>query len=416
MNADTIPPFSLPSPLPRSRWKRSGPGLFIGLSGIVALVLFGSVLAAYLLLSPPVASQSAQFVGQAFFMSTGQWSDNSSPGNGGQANISGSQGDNDELQIKLQNMPAPDPGKVYYAWLLGDNGHSSIAPLSLGAVPFDDGRVDFTYRDAQYNNLLSTTSRLLITEEDQQSTPTRPSSDHRWWRYHGELPQQASASDASQPNALSALRTLLYQEPHLLQLGIDDGLNIRFLRHIGKLQEWIFSARDVTEPWGNRDARFIHSQLVNVLEYLEGTNAAQADVPPGTTLTAPSPIPLVADPSSQGSISYVSLMHTHLSELLAAPGITPRMRTLALESDKALTGPVQTELLRMRQLAKALIFMQPDAQLLSPLAQTMLSKMVLLAHLALVGQLDPSTNQPQLGVAQTFYKIQGLATYDIKPY
>jgi hypothetical protein len=46
----------------------------------------------------------------------------------------------------------------------------------------------------------------------------------------------------------------------------------------------------------------------------------------------------------------------------------------------------------------------------------MLSQMVLLAHLAFVGQLDQLTNLPQPGVAQIFYKIQGLATYDIKPY
>jgi hypothetical protein len=92
------------------------------------------------------------------------------------------------------------------------------------------------------------------------------------------------------------------------------------------------------------------------------------------------------------------------------------MRMLALDSDKALTGSVQPKLLQVRQLAKALVFMQPDTQLLYPQAQAMLSEMVLLANLAFVGQLDQSTNQPQPGVAQIFYKIQGLAAYDIQPY
>jgi len=402
MNASTLPPFSLSSPLLRSKRKRTGAGLFIGLSVVVALVLSSSILVAYLLLHPPVPSSLPPFSGQAFIISSAQW------------DVSSTQGDNDKLQIELHNMPAPASDKTYYAWLLSDD-QSSKRILPLGQLPLASDNVDFSYQDAQGNNLLATTSRLLITEEKRQSTPTQPSADRR---YHAELPQQSSASGTSQSTALSSIRTLLYQEPSLAQLGIQDDLNIRFLRNIGKLQEWIFSARDVTEPWGKPDAGFIHRQLVNVLAYLDGTNGVSMDVPAGTLVPAgaASPIPLVADSSSQGSISYISLMHKHLTDLLAAPGITPRMRTLALESDKALTGPVQNELRQVRQLAKALVFVQPDGQLLSPPAQTMLSKIVLLAHLAFVGQLDPLTNQPQPGVAQIFYKIQGLATYDIKPY
>ncbi len=376
--------------------------MFIGLSVVVTLVLSSSILAAYLLLRPPVLSSSPPFSGQAFILSSAQW------------DVSSTQGDNDTLQIELHHMPAPDADKTYYAWLLSDDQNSKLI-LPLGPLTLTSGNVDFSYPDPQGNNLLATTSRLLITQEKRQSTPTQPSSDRR---YHAELPQQTSASGTSQPTALSSIRALLYREPSLSQLGIQDDLNIRFLRNIGKLQEWIFSARDVTEPWGKPDAGFIHRQLVNVLAYLDGTEGVSADVPAGTLVPAgaASPIPLVTDPSGQGAISYISLMHKHLTALLAAPGITPRMRTLALESDKALTGDVQRELRQVRQLARALVFMQPDAQLLSPPAQTMLSKMVLLAHLAFVGKLDPATNQPQPGVAQIFYKIQGLATYDIKPY
>jgi hypothetical protein len=412
MNANTIPPFSPPSPLPRSTRKRPDVGLFIGLSTVVTAVLTGSILGAYFLLYPPAHPSLPQFSGQAFLMSSGQWNDSSS----GQGNAGGSQGDNDKLQIELQNVPTPDPGKVYYAWLLSDNGQSPMVALPLGILPFDHGKVDFLYQNAQPNNLLSTTSRLLITEDNRQSIPVQPSSNHSTWRYYAELPQKASDSGASQPTALDVIRALLYQEPHLAQLGIYDSLNIRFLRNIGKIQEWILSAKDVTASWGNHDAGFIHRQLVNVLEYLDGTNGVQADVPPGTPLRAPSPIPLVANPSSQGSGSYIGLIHEQLTNLITAPGVTPRMRMLALESDKALTGSVQPKLLQVRQLAKALVFMQPDAQLLSPQAQVLLSEMVLLANLAFLGQLDQSTNQPQPGVAQIFYKIQGLAAFDIKPY
>lgn len=402
MNADTLPPFSLPLPLSRSRWKRQSVGLFIGLSAAVMIVLLGSILGAYFLLHlpVPVSSSSRPFSGQAFITSSAQW------------DVSSTQGDNDKLQIQLHNMAVPDSNKTYYAWLLSDDNQKV---LPLGPLPLASGNVDFSYQDPQGNNLIAATSRLLITEEKRQSTPTQPSSDRR---YHAELPQQASASGISQPTALSSIRALLYREPYLSQVGIQDDLNIQFLRNIGKLQEWIFSARDVTEPWGNRDAGFIHRQLVNVLAYLDGTDGVQIDIPAGTLVPAgaASPIPLVTVPSSQRSISYIGLIHKHLTDLLAAPGITPRMHRLALESDNALIGSVQTELLLVRQLAKALVSMQPDAQLLSAPAQTMLSQMVLLAHLAFVGQLDQSTNLPQPGVAQIFYKIQGLATYDVKPF
>ncbi|MGZ3630862.1 MAG: anti-sigma factor [Ktedonobacteraceae bacterium] len=402
MNTDTIPPFSIPSPLPGSMRKRPGVGLFIGLSAVVTLVLFGSILGAYFLLYPSVPPPLPPFAGQAFFMSSAQWNDSSI------------QGDNDELQIKLQNMPAPDPGKIYYAWLLSDNDQSPMVALPLGVLP-DHGNVQFLYKDAQHSNLLATTSRLLITEENRGSAPTHPSSDHRMWRYHAELPQKASASGASQPNALSAIRALLYQEPHLSQVGIHDDLNIQFLRNMGKIQEWIFSAKDVTESWGNHDAGFIHRQIVNVLEYLDGTNAVQADVPPGTPLRADSPIPLIDVAPNQGSSSYIGLIHEQLTNLMAAPGVTPRMHKLALESDQALTAHVQLELIQVRMLAKTLVFM-PEAQLLSPPAQALLSSMMVLANVAFIGQLDQTTNEPQPGVVQIFYEIQSLAAYDIKPY
>src|SRR5438874_2756371 len=109
MNADTLPPFSLPSSLPRSRRKRPGVGLFIGLSVVVAFVLFGSILGAYFLLHPVVPSSLPPFSGQAFIISSAQW------------DVSSTQGDNDKLQIELHNMPAPASDKTYYAWLLSDD-------------------------------------------------------------------------------------------------------------------------------------------------------------------------------------------------------------------------------------------------------------------------------------------------------
>src|SRR5437868_6676549 len=130
MKANAIPPLSIPSPRRRSKRKRPGIGLFIGLSTIVMIVLLGSILGAYFLLHPPVS----RFTGQAFFLSSVQW------------NESGSQGDNDKLKIELHNMPAPDPDKVYYAWLLSDDQNSKVA-LLLGPLSLDSGgNADLPYQ------------------------------------------------------------------------------------------------------------------------------------------------------------------------------------------------------------------------------------------------------------------------------
>jgi hypothetical protein len=362
----------------------------------VSLVLIGSGLGAYLLKaywSPPPVSSSDQIIGHAFFISSGQWND------------SDSQGDNDELQIELQHLPAPTAGKRYYAWLLSDRDQNPPLAILLGALPVDQGNVHFHYVDPQHRDLIATTSRLLITEEDQQHPAAQPFSNQGTWRYNAMLPQESSPNGAVQPTALSCIRALLYQGP-----GIQGGLNIRLLRNTGKILEWVYSARD---NWDRHDTGFIHRQMIRTLDYLDGKDAVQADVPPGTALLADTPLPLL--PVKQGASSYLTLIHEQLTNLLAAPGITPRMRMYAREADQAITGQVQFDLLGVRQLAKQLVTMS-DAELLLPSALALLDKTVALANVAFVGQLDPLTNDVEAGVVKIFYDIQLLATYDIRPY
>jgi hypothetical protein len=375
--------------------------LFIGLSALVLLVLIGSALAAFFLVFPNrslPSSAANSVVGHVFFISSGQWNDNSS------------QGDNDTLQIELSNVPNPASGKSYYAWLLSDKSQNPMVAVPLGALSVVQGNVHFSYSNPQHSNLIATTSRLLITEENTQSTPPRFGGV---WRYYAELPQESSTTGTSHPTALSSIRALLYQEPHLYQLGIHDGLNIQLLRNIGKLQEWIYSAAGATES--NQDTSFIHRQLVRTLDFLDGKDAVKADVPPGTPLLADPSVPLVNVTPNQGTSSYLSLIHQELTNLMMAPGVTSEMRALANQSDQALMNHVQLEFMQLRMIAKGLISL-PETQLLSPSAQLQLNNMVLLAHVAFVGRLDPATNQVQPGVVQIFYNIQRLATYQIEPY
>src|SRR5205085_10272737 len=93
-------------------------------------------------------------------------------------------GSNDEFQINLQNIPNPQAGKSYYAWLLPDKSQSEGAPLLLGKLTVNHGVIHFSYAgDGHHTNLLAIMSRFLITQEDANITPAVPSPDLSAWRY-----------------------------------------------------------------------------------------------------------------------------------------------------------------------------------------------------------------------------------------
>ncbi len=378
-------------------------GALIGVLALLLMMLIGSALAVFFLYihRDDVAATTNQVVGHAFFVSSGQ------------LNEGNSQGNNDELQIELQNVSAPAPGESYYAWLLSDESQSPMTSILLGAVSVDQGYVHFHYPgDQQHTNLIAVTSRLLITEENASSVLKQPSSDRSRWRYYAELPQTPSRLGKQQPIALDSLRALLYGGTSLQGLGIQGGLNIQLLKNTGKVLEWVYSARD---SWDNGDVGFIHRQTVRTLDYLDGAGAVQSDVPPGTPLLVNPSVPLLTSVPNQVPDSYLNLIDSQLAHLLSAPGVTADMRMLAIQSRQALRENVQPWLTRVRQDAKQLVQMT-DAQLLQPSALLLLDDMVAAANYAFVGRLDPSTNEVQPGVVQIFYNIQRLATYDVTPY
>lgn len=380
-------------------------GEFIGLLAILIIILIGSGLAKFFLFAHPedVAATTNQIVGHAFFVSSGQ------------LNEGNSQGNNDELQIELQNVPTLAHGNNYYAWLLNDENQSPTRFISLGALSVDHGYVHFHYSgDQQHTNLISVTSRLLITEENASSVPNQPSLDRARWRYYAEIPQKP-ASLKQQPAALNCLRALLDGGASLQELGVQGGLNIQLLKNTAKVLEWVYSARD---SWDSRDTEFIHRQVVRTLDYLDGVGAVQLDVPPGTSLLVkPSfaQVPLLTSTPNQAPDSYPHLISDQLTCLISTPSIKEEMRMLAIQSRQALSENVQPRLTRVRQDAKQLVQMT-DAQLLQPSALLLLDDMVATANYAFVGRLDPSTNEVQPGVVQIFYNIQHLATYDITLY
>ena len=203
-------------PVQPRRWRR---GLLVTLIALVILVLGSTAIGAIYFLSHK-SSSSSPIVGYAFFVSSGQLSNSSS------------QGINDELEIILHNVAAPSAGEGYYAWLLGDKIQSkytdktcsSKKPISLGRLQFDHGTAqDFYKGDLQHTNLISCTSRLLITAENASSTPLAPSSDPHANLFYAELPQQPQSTlkDSNGFSALDNLRLLLYEGGDLKKKGLQ---------------------------------------------------------------------------------------------------------------------------------------------------------------------------------------------------
>ena len=408
--------------------KATGPTrrLAIGLVALLILLLAGSLGTFYLLPRltnrPVVATNS--LVGHAFFVSSGQLND-------------GAQGIADELQVDLQNVKSPPAGKSYYLWLLGDKDPllqqtdllvpAVIHPplLLTNNLPVQNNAVHYTYLgDAQHNNLLSETSRLLITQEDAGQTPANPSTDPSTWVYYAQLPQAVIPDDGNHLHlrGLDHIRHLYYNEDHLKVLALYGGLDIWVFRNTEKILEWSTSARDdfngTTSTYG-----LMHSLFTDILDYLDGTENVHVDVPPGTPMDADAHIAsvslLTVDPTRQGVAQYLDtdppgdLDHValHLSELIKAPDGSPDMRQLA-QSILLAVDNAQMWLKQVRMDAKALFNMSP-AQLALPSAQSLLEDLVAQATYAYIGQLNATTNTVIPGVLQAHYAIQKLATFDI---
>ncbi|HZR40100.1 MAG TPA: protein kinase, partial [Ktedonobacteraceae bacterium] len=149
-------PPSMPVAPVTKRGKGGLRGWMIALIAVLIVVVLGSgLLGAFLFLRPGSVVQKP-IVGHAFFVSSGILSQSSN------------QGIADKIQVDLQNLPDPQAGKSYYAWLLNDNdSDTGPLPILLGALTIKNGRADITYPgDTQHNDLLANYSRLLVTEEN----------------------------------------------------------------------------------------------------------------------------------------------------------------------------------------------------------------------------------------------------------
>jgi len=414
-------PANPPSP-PQSTHRRRT-GYIIGTVIFVVFLLGAGLLGAFFYL--PILYPAPS--GHAFYISSGQLGD-------------GAQGIADEIQIDLQHLPAPQAGKSYHVWLLGDQDPKRrddllvprpVTPpiLVTNNLPVANGTVHFLYRgDAQHNNLLSNTSRMLITEENVASSNSAPSPDHATWRYFAALPQAPIPGDGNDFSALIHVRHLFYNETDARVLGLYGGLDIYTFRNTEKILEWAVSARDDWSDTLNADqATLIRNQFIRILDFLDGTLNRHVDIPNTVPFMADQQIARISlltvapaqglqanlDKNPPGDIDHMQL---HVGQVAKATDITPEMRQRAQHIITALLnlGGKQGWLANVRTDAVKLFNMSQNAvQLRQPAARALLDEMVTNATYAYIGKLDPATNIVQPGVTQIHDDVQHLATFTL---
>ncbi len=393
-----------PSP-PRKRWR----GLFVALIALAILIVAGSSVGIFYLTShrgatgTPTPVATIPVVGHAVFANSGLF------------NNDNSQGVEDELQISLQNIPHPAPGKSYYAWLLSDTTQKSATSLFLGKLSLVQRSVQILYPgDAQHSNLLATYSRFLITEEDANTTPTTPSSDRHTWRYYAELPQMTNSSDQfnNSISMLNYLRILLFNNGATPSSITAGGVATWLLRNT---QRALDEANNAMNAWNGRKPAALRSHLANLLAYIDGASYLKQDLP-----TAVSSVTVEANLYQMGLIAfstastqtYEGETHYNLMQIAIVPAIPPDKSKLANQTDEALPNVVSW--LQMAHDDAITLFPMTNAQLLSRTAQSTLQDMVSQVSYAYNGQTTGKTQQE--GVEQIYPAILKLATFDVQPY
>ena len=379
-------------------------GLLIALAALLILALIGSGLGAYFaFFSKGNAPVAHTIVGHAYFASSGLLSPDSK------------QGITDQLQINLESIPPPQSGKSYYAWLLNDIT-MEFKPIFVGQLTVSQGKVVLFYPgDALHSNLLATNSRFLITEEDATATPTNPSLNPGAWIYYAEFSQKKP--DPANPSSYSVydhIRHLLAEDPKVKAAGLTGGLDTWLYRNTQKILEWAGSARDFWKYNNAGSSAILHRQLIRIIDYLDGVNYAQQDLPGQSLLTDPiiARVPLLTfDPQNQNPPGYLYHIGKHLHELTALPQTSAEQRALADQINQDVNRvnfwfeTIRTDVLQLYHMT--------DAQLFSNDGLTLLDSVATLANYAFVGQVNPRA-QVTDGVVQIHYNIQRLATFDIR--
>ncbi len=402
--AQSPPPVSTPMMPSRAREGRPKGWLIpIIIASIIVLIAAG--FGAFYLRTQKSPAAAPPVVGQVSFSSSGQFVQNTS------------QGIADKLTIDLHNIQSPPAGKSYYAWFLPDSNNPEGPQFVLGKVTVDHGTIHYLYAgDQPHDNLLAHNSRFLITEEDANTTPIVPSTDHSVWLYYAAIPQIPSAKDHF--SVLDHLRHLLAEDPKLALKNLHGGLDIWLLHNTRDVSQWAVNAQ---VAWQNKAIHTIRQRVVDILYYLDGRDCVQPDlqgIPPGTpaapesaTITTAASVGLLGQCGQQQVPGYLKHIDTHLNGLVQAPGATPGQIKLAAQITTEI-NQVNSLLVKMRQDGQQLVKMS-DAQLLQASTQAILNDLATQAGFAYNGQNSSAGSQGQPGVQQIHDDIERLGTLDV---
>lgn len=404
-------------------------GLKSRLMAIITVLLAVCVVAglATFLYLPSLLAPTDTIVGQAFYTSSGQYTTGTARGIA------------DQMVIDLQNISPAQAGKSYYVWLLGDKvkvggddltGPSPIQPpiLLTNNLTVNNGKAHYFFPgNASHSNLLSATSRLLITEEEANRSPQAPSTDRATWRYFAIVPQQPIPKDPLGLNVLNHIRHLFYNESHIKALGLPGGLDFWLSRNTEKVLEWAVTARDDWYGTQTTDAQIdlMRPMFVRILDYLDGAQNVHVDVPPDTPILADTTGTkvglLTVDPLRQGGanlltnpLGHIDHVQLHVDQIAHAPDISSDIRSRASYIQTAMRN-AEGWLGQVRKDAVTLFNMgnKVPMQLRSLEARQLLDDMVTQATYAYIGKLDPVTNQVHPGVIQAHHDTQKLAVLNI---
>ena len=367
--------------------------LLVGGSGAVLGLFVGSSHSA----APP------QVVGTLSFESSGAVTGTSN------------QGIADGVVLNLQSLAPPPPGQGYYAWLLPDLSSPEQPVVPLGLLTVRGGKALLQYSDPQHANLLAATSQLLVTAQVVTIPPPAfPTVEKSTWRYVAIIPQ--SRPPGQRYSLLDHLRHLLADDPDLTARGLRGGLTLWLYRNMQAVLELTINARGHWHPGGSTNAPAIRTQVIRILNYLDGTSQPRVGAPPVPVLTdaRESSVALLQFDPRQNPPGYLAHIPLHIRGVLASPGATQAQRFLADQLLAAL-GRVGGRLNVVYQDAAGLEVMS-DAQLQGGAAQSMLDEMAAAASAAFAGQMDPASGAQLGGVAWIYQNMPGLATIQVTPY
>jgi hypothetical protein len=183
-------------------------------------------------------------------------------------------------------------------------------------------------------------------------------------------------------------------------------------RNVAKVEQ---TSGTMQSTWGaqlsDTDATLIHSNLIRILDYLDGQTYVPQDLPTGSPwLIDPmaGKFGLLSHTQNQEPPGYLLHIDIHLKGLTASPSHTDEQEQIAIQIDSVIRQMIN-DLTQVRNDAMQLVT-RSNTQLRQPDTLTLLNDIATLTQKANSGWLDPTTHENVGGARWLNTRIQQLAT------